>query len=197
MHIHMEIFMSSTLEEEDFAEAAARIGCNVAAVKAVTEVESRGGGFDPEGDPKTLFEGHWFHKYTKGIYSKDYPHLSYAKWTRKFYGKSWIQEKQRLNEAIELDEEAALKSASWGMFQIMGGNYEDCGFDNVFDFVAAMRDSEAAQLDAFVSFILARDLDHALIKRDWAAFAYRYNGPGYKTNKYDEKLAAAYKRASA
>jgi hypothetical protein len=29
---------------------------------------------------------------------------------------------------------------------------------------------------------------------DWAKFARGYNGAGYKQNKYDEKLAAAYKK---
>ncbi|MEE8298899.1 MAG: N-acetylmuramidase domain-containing protein [Thermodesulfobacteriota bacterium] len=33
-----------------------------------------------------------------------------------------------------------------------------------------------------------------LKKRDWANFARRYNGPGYKKNKYDEKLERAYNK---
>ena len=184
--------MADTLQEDDFVNAALRIGCDVAAIRAVTKVESSGGGFDPEGDPKTLFEGHWFYKYTKGKYSLSHPDLCYMRWTRQFYGKTWKQEKDRLNRAIELDEESALKSASWGMFQIMGGNYSDCGFENVFDFVKAMRNSERDHLEAFVSFILNRKLDQFLINQDWAGFAFRYNGSGYAQNRYDEKLADAY-----
>jgi hypothetical protein len=37
----------------------------------------------------------------------------------------------------------------------------------------------------------------ALQDRDWAAFAKAYNGKGYAKNKYDEKLAAAYKKFAA
>jgi len=29
---------------------------------------------------------------------------------------------------------------------------------------------------------------------DWASFAYGYNGSGYKVNKYDTKLQAAYEK---
>ncbi|MFB9080551.1 N-acetylmuramidase domain-containing protein [Flavobacterium procerum] len=31
-----------------------------------------------------------------------------------------------------------------------------------------------------------------LRNKNWASFALKYNGPAYKTNKYDEKLARAY-----
>lgn len=34
----------------------------------------------------------------------------------------------------------------------------------------------------------------ALQAKDWAEFARRYNGPAYKENRYDEKLAKAYQK---
>ena len=34
----------------------------------------------------------------------------------------------------------------------------------------------------------------ALQKQDWATFAKLYNGPAYKKNNYDSKLANAYAR---
>lgn len=183
------------LTEQDYARAAFRIGCEIEVVKAVAAVESRGGGFDPEGFPKTLFEGHWFHRETGGKYSLTHPTLSYARWTRAHYGRTWQAEKARLNAAIALDRTAALKSASWGMFQIMGGNHAKCGFSTVQEFVNAMCESEGAQLDAFVSFILSTGLGSALREKDWARFARGYNGPAFAKNKYDEKLAAAYLKA--
>ena len=111
------------LVKQDFVDDAALIGCDVEAVMAVAAVESSGGGFDPEGFPKTLFEGHWFHKLTNGKYSADYPTLSYPKWTKQFYGKTWQEEKARLAQAMTLDRQAAMLSSSWGMFQIMGFNF--------------------------------------------------------------------------
>lgn len=180
------------LTEADYVEVAQQLNCDVAAVKAVTEVESRGSGFDPEGFPKTLFEGHWFHKLTNGKFSTNYPTISYPKWTRQFYGKSWSAEKQRLALASELDREAALMSASWGLFQIMGFNYKTCGFESIQQFVNAMCASEGEQLKAFAAFVLANKLDRYLVNQDWASFAKRYNGPGYAENRYDTKLAQAY-----
>lgn len=96
---------------------------------------------------------------------------------------------------MKLDEEAALQSASWGLFQIMGFNFKACRFKTVFDFVDAHVESEARQLDAALGFIRSKELVSTLKEKDWARFARVYNGPGYAKNKYDEKLAAAYRRA--
>ncbi|WP_332751840.1 N-acetylmuramidase family protein [Hydrogenophaga sp.] len=183
------------LTEQDFARAAFKLGCEIAVVKAVAVVESTGGGFDPEGFPKTLFEGHWFHRETNGKHAAMHPTLSYKNWTRAHYGKTWKEEKARLNAAVALDRTAAMKSASWGMFQIMGGNHAKCGFPTVQEFVNAMCAGEGEQLDAFVQFIMSTGLADALRTRDWARFAKGYNGPSYAKNKYDEKLATAYSKA--
>lgn len=40
-------------------------------------------------------------------------------------------------------------------------------------------------------------MKNALMNRDWAAFARAYNGPAYAKNRYDQKLAAAYARATS
>jgi hypothetical protein len=185
-----------TLVEQDFIDAATLLGCSVAAVKAVAEVEARGGGFDPEGFPKTLFEGHWFHRLTNGRFSQSHPTLSFPRWDRAHYGRTWQAEKTRLQQAVALDREAALQSASWGMFQIMGFNHKACGFENVQQFVNAMVSGERGHLLAFVRFIQTNNLARFMQQQDWASFAHRYNGPGYKQNKYDEKLARAFAKHS-
>ena len=52
-----------------------------------------------------------------------------------------------------------------------------------------------AQLDAFVTFIASDATLHKALKaRKWAEFAKLYNGPAYKENLYDAKLAQAYER---
>jgi len=183
------------ITENDYKNAASKIECEVAAIKAVAEVESRGNGFNADGTPKTLFEGHWFHKLTKGKFSNvwAYRSISYPRWTRIWYG-SQKTEKKRLSLATSLDREAALMSASWGKFQIMGFNYDKCGFSSVQDFVNAMYKSEGTQLQAFVNFIKSRRLDDELRNKNWSRFAYFYNGSGFAKNKYDVKLANAYKK---
>lgn len=184
--------IDSTLTDVDFAEAAAALNCETAAIKAVCKVEAPRGGFNPDGTPVTLFEGHKFHKFTDGLYAVDAPDLCYPRWTRAYYGHTWQAEQDRLQRAMALDREAALKSASWGRFQIMGFNHIMCGFDDVESFVDAMGESEQAQLRAFVNFVRAAGLAPALRRRDWAGFAAGYNGPGYEANDYDGKLAMAY-----
>jgi hypothetical protein len=186
-----------TLRREDFIDDAAKIGCEIEAIMAVAEVESRGGGFNPDGTPKTLFEGHWFHRFTKGKFSQSHPDISYPTWTKKFYGRTWQEEKARLEKACSLDRTAALMSTSWGMFQIMGFNHARCGFKTVQQFVNAMYKDENAQLEAFTQFIISSGLADELRDRRWTDFARLYNGPGFAENRYDQKLAAAYDRLRA
>lgn len=181
-----------TLTLADFAEAAARLNCEVAAIRAVCQVEAPRGGFNPDGTPVTLFEGHKFHKFTGGIFDAQAPDLSYPKWTKQFYGKDWMQEQDRLQRAMALDRDAALRSASWGKFQIMGFNYAVVGFPTVQKFVNAMYTGEREHLLAFVQYVVNNNLTGALRRRDWAAFALGYNGEGYAENKYDVKMGAAY-----
>ena len=181
------------ITEQEFQKAADLIGCEVAVIKAVAKIESNGSGFNADGTPKTLFEGHWFHKLTNGKYSNNakYESISYQKWTRKWYGNQTV-EKQRLDLATSLDRDAALQSTSWGAFQIMGFNYKLCGFKTVQDFINAMYKGEGTQLLAFIGFVKSKKLDDELRDKDWAKFAYYYNGSGYAINKYDEKMEAAY-----
>jgi hypothetical protein len=180
--------------EEDILNAAAELLCHVAAVRAVAEVESSGGGFLADGRPKILFEAHVFGQRTNHVYDDSHPGISSRKWDRSLYGPSGAHQYTRLLEAIALSESAALASASWGMFQIMGFNFELCGFRSLHTFVEAMVRSEGDHLRAFLRFITRRGLAVALRSHDWAAFAEGYNGPGYRENRYDEKLATAFAR---
>ena len=190
------------LTESDFKEAAEMLNCDVAAIKAVAEVESSGNGFLSDGRVKILFEGHQFHKHTKGAYTASHPTICYKAWTKQHYTKGpnadvrGAGELARLEQAMSLDREAALKSASYGKFQIMGFNFGSCDFENVEDFYEAMQASEGAQLKAFCCFIKANNLDGHLRKHRWASFARGYNGPAYAENKYDKKLATAHAKYS-
>jgi hypothetical protein len=182
------------LTNEDFCRAAKRLGCEVAAIKAIAEQESLGGGFDNQDRPKILFERHLFHKLTKGRFDAEHPDISNR--TAGGYGSSASQY-SRFNLAFSLDQRAALMSTSWGAFQILGSNYAVCGFSSLSAFIEAMRDSSAAQLDAFCEFVESNGLDDELSRHDWAGFARGYNGRNYKINQYDVKIAAAYKKFRA
>ena len=186
--------MKLSLTEQDFIAGAALLGCAVSAVKAVAEVEAPRGGFWPDDSPVTLFEGHWFHRFTNGIYDTSYHAISYSKWTRKWYGKTWREEQARLYAAVQLDRHAAYLSASWGKFQVMGFNFAIVGFATVESFVDAMKVSEGEHLKAFCAYVKHEFLDDELREHRWDDFARRYNGPEYQKNDYAGKLAKAYER---
>lgn len=189
--------MPSTLTEQDYQRAAKALGCEVAAIKAVAEVESTGSGFLPSGEPKVLFEAHIFDRLTNGRFRKSHPNLSSAKWDRSLYGPAGQHQHKRLAEAVKLDREAALQSASYGKFQVMGFNWKVCGYKSLQAFINAMFRSEGDHLDAFVGYVKARKLDDELQRLDWAGFSAGYNGPSYAENAYDTKMAKAYKRLLA
>ena len=177
------------LTEQDYKDAARLLNCEVACIKAVKEIESRGNGFNSDGTPVILFEGHWFYKLTNGKYGNN--SFSYPKWIRTYYN---MNQHKRLSDAAAKDRDAALKSASWGLFQIMGFNYKKAGYNNLQAFINDMYESEGKQLLAFCNFVKNSGLDDELRNKQWAKFAYAYNGAGFRKNKYDTKLAAAYNK---
>lgn len=191
------------LSENDLERAAERLGVQLAAIKAVNTVESRGRGFLDDGRPVILYERHIAYRRKKEIgddadaLAARYPNVinparggyagGSAEWSR------LATSRQVLNSFFGIPEE----SCSWGQFQIMGYHWKALGYNSVDVFVAAMSKSEAAQLDAFCRFIEAEPaLLKALNGRKWADFARLYNGPAYKENLYDVKLARAFERYS-
>jgi|SRR5712664_401832 len=192
--------VARTLTNEDFVRAAKTLNVEVAAIRAVAEVEARSG-FLPDGRPTILYEAHVFHAETKGahVHARDRRgvKLSSSKWDNALYG-SEAGQHHRYEDARQLDADAANKACSWGTFQILGQNYKVCGFGSSQEFVDAMWTGGArAHLDVFVKFIQANKLDMALRKKDWKAFARGYNGPAYAKNAYDQKMANAYARWKA
>lgn len=186
------------LTEKDLVDAARDLDVETAAVKAVNEVESRGSGFIA-GRPVILFEGHifWrrleFHGVDPAAHVAGNEDILYRKWISKHYI-GGIGEHGRLERAKLIHRDAAQESASWGLFQIMGFHHSVLGYKSIGDFVKRMEKNEREHLLAFVRFIKTNGLDVHLRNRDWAKFARAYNGPGYRKNRYDEKLEKAYKR---
>lgn len=178
------------LTDSDYTNAAIAIGCEVAAIKAVTSIEAPRGPFQSDGLPTILFERHVFADLTGNVYDATRPDIS-----NKVPGGYGLYSAQygRLQAAYALNPNAALQSASWGAFQIMGENYTQAGFESVETMVEAMRTGVGAHLAAFVSFIKNDPiLTRSIVAKNWAQFAEHYNGPGYAKNGYDVKLAAAY-----
>jgi hypothetical protein len=185
--------MAGKRTDAGLQRVAERVGCDVAAVKAVIDVESAGAGFRDDGRPKILFESHIFSRMTGGRFDKTHPTLSSPGPRRELYK---LDQYDRLYQALQLNGEIAVQSCSWGLMQIMGFNWAGCGEQSLYGFLAAMHHNEDAQLALFAGLVVERGWHRALQKHDWAEFARQYNGVGYAANHYDEKLADAYARAT-
>lgn len=190
-----------TLSETDFQNAATQLGGGISVniIKAFATVESGGrSGFGPAKLPVIAFEGHLFRKYTKHIYDQAQPLLSYPykkkagpQWqtNNKDQAKAW----ETMATAFALDQEAALMSASWGMFQIMGFNYASCGYKTVFEFSAALKVNAGNQLKAFLGFCSKSPaLMKAMKSKDFTSMARNYNGEDY--GNYDVLMQKAYEK---
>lgn len=193
-------------------------------VKAVIEVESAGRGHLKNGDAKILFEGHLFWRLlkNKGMSDEELEKLQktnkdilYRSWTREFY-KGGVGEYDRLERAKKIDPKLAVYSASWGLFQILGENLEhniksrigpgEDQYADWEDFEPKQHEHEKYHFLDFLAFITTKKFKNkALVdfisenensngNYNWANFAHGYNGSGYKANKYDIRLQAAYEK---
>ncbi|MBH3400768.1 N-acetylmuramidase family protein [Pseudomonas fluorescens] len=196
------------LRNNDLIAAAERLGVPLASIYAINEVESKRKGFLDNGKPVILFERHIMHRQLAKVrhegddpaelkrHADQLAAVNPALVNPKSGGYSGgTAEHQRLSMARLIDDTAALESASWGAFQIMGFQWQRLGYTSVQDFVAAMSAGESQQFDAFTRFIETDPVLHKALKaRKWAEFAKLYNGPDYQRNLYDVKLQRAYER---
>ena len=195
--MHPDQFVSPDPRRIDAAmieEAASDLRVEPAALDALVEIEGGGATFWRCGRPPILFEAHVFGRLTGHRYADSHPNLSTRRWDRSLYGPSGDHQYDRLTAAMNLDPVDALKSASWGAFQVMGFNHQLGGHKHVEYFVDEIVSGPEGQLYSFMRFVDAIDAIEDLRARDWAAFARKYNGPGYRQNRYDVRLADAYAR---
>jgi hypothetical protein len=184
-------------------ELAKKYDLEPAVILAIQSVESGNNGYLPDGRPKILFEGHVFWRMLKAAgknpadYVKGNEDILFEKQDRSKYLRGAV-EYVRLEKAEKIDRVAALKSASWGEFQIMGFNHKTVGYPDVDSFVASISQPGAGQIHAVLAFMDNNKL-LPLVRgpnKKWARFAAAYNGAGYKKNQYDVKLQKAYDRFS-
>ena len=248
------------LDNDLIESVAENVGSEYAALKAIIDVEAEGSGFLNDGRPKILFEGHkfwyWLEEFgedpTKLIAGNE--NILYKKWTRKYY-LGGVNEYKRFQKAWNIHKLAAVYSTSWGLFQVLGENFnplwgpckgrlkeedkfkewkdklknsEDIDEIREYedkigqyylkdsegrlvpdDFLAKQESTELNHLCDFIEFISNKKTSHNLKKKtsllelikkkrngdyNWSAFAYGYNGAGYKQNNYHVKLQRAYEK---
>jgi N-acetylmuramidase len=177
---------------------------DLAALLAVVEIESDGHSLEIDGKtPSFLFEKHIFYRQ---LLSLDRPALERAV-SAGLACETWQPKTEYRNEgtssarlaifaqACAINDEAACRSASWGVGQTMGFNYHELGFvdaRHLLDYMIA--GGVPAQVDCLIREIEHNNLARYLNAHDWAHFARGYNGAGYAANAYDVKLAHAYER---
>lgn len=178
------------LSEADFIASSRRLAVDVSKIKAIAAVEAAGAGFQA-GMPKILPEPHRFSKLTRGRFDASHPTLSYRRWGARPYPKFQADRYALLLEMIDLDPWAGFQAVSYGKFQLLGEHFATCGYPTPWHFAFAQAFDEATQLKCFEAFIKANGILNPLRAGMWAEVARRYNGPAYRKNQYDVKLAQA------
>lgn len=194
----------TALQTSDLVSAAKLLGVPVAAVATIAQVESSGHGFDATGRPVILFERHQFYRQ---LISNGTPEAKANELAERM--PNIVNQKRggyiggagefgRFASASQIDETSAIESCSWGMFQIMGYHWARLGYIDAQDFKLHMQESEGEQLQAFCKFVLTdKKLHKAVMDSNWPVVAEIYNGPAYKENHYDVKLARAFEQFCA
>lgn len=194
----------SRLSDEDFLEVAQELGVEVAAIKAVVDIEAGKAheGFYQPGKPIINFDLTMYRKFAPkhGVSlssAKKKAPVIFARPDTRKYGSYQAAQYARLDAARAIDDASALESAFWGMFQIGGFNWKLCGCSSVEEFVEKMSRSERDQLELFARLITKCGMLAPLQKKQWLAFALKYNGPRAKSRGYHTRMAAAYSRHKA
>lgn len=189
------------LTEQDYIDVAAELGVEVAAIKAVVDIEAGRShqGFHAPHLPLINFDLTMFKRFAgrRGInlakYYRTHP-VVFARPDRRKHGSQQAAQQARLAAAREIDNTTAVEGTFWGMFQIGGFNWKKCGAESIDDFVDRMATSEREQLELFAAFVRSNGLDKYLKTKNWRAFARGYNGPSYAKRGYHNRLAKAYDR---
>lgn len=200
---HNDEVRHGPLTEADFEEVADELGIEVASMKAVVEIEAgrEHKGFWSEGKPLINFDLAVYkrmaarHGINLAKYTSTHP-LVFNRPDTKRYGSQQAAVQARLDQAMTIDTVSAIEGTFWGMFQIGGFNWRQCGTESPQEFMKLMQRSERDQLALFGEFIARTGLLPHLKAKNWSAFARGYNGPSYASRGYHTRLAKAYAKYS-
>ena len=149
-----------------------QFGIEAAALASFIITETGGKGFDDKtGKILIQFEPSW--------YRKNAPFAPSGKWS---VNKVDVQarEWEAFNDAFAKNKEAALKSTSIGLGQIMGFHYKRLGFKTVgemWDHAKKSLENQVWQICKFIE--TDKELKKAIVAKNWHKIASIYNGSGY------------------
>ncbi|MCD1644437.1 N-acetylmuramidase domain-containing protein [Aurantimonas coralicida] len=175
-------------------------GIDAAVLVAVALVETNAVAFarvDDRREPLIRFEGHYFDRLLSGPARQRARAAGLAdpRAGRIRNPASQSARWKLFDAAAAIDAAAAAASVSWGLCQVMGSHWKALGYRDAADLAAAARASAEGQFEIAARFLAAGRLADRLVNGDVAGFARRYNGPAYRRNRYDEKIAAALRKA--
>ena len=190
------------INKELFEDISKESGIDAGAIYAIVTTESNGAFTWKGGQIPILYERHWLYRFYKkehGEEAADKMAKRYPKLINKRsggYGKFSKQYRKLAKSIILFGAEMAHLSTSFGAFQIMGFNYEVCGYSSAVAMSYAYHnDPHREQIIGFIEFCKNYkdgELLKAIEAKNWDRVAYYYNGSAYKKNRYGAKLRGAY-----
>lgn len=193
---------AQAINDYDYEQAAKRLGCTMAQIKAFAAIESGGSSFSILGRPKILFEAHYFSRLTKRRHDKTHPSISSRRWNRRLYARHMLGRYYRLARAVSINVNAGLSSISIGKFQVMVDHWRHLGYESAWDMCMKHVESEKNHLDCFIRFIEKNGLTKKLRQakandvQSCIPIVRAYNGPAFAKNNYHVKLARMIARLS-
>lgn len=152
-------------------------------------------------EPYILFEPHKLYaRLTEPARSQAVAQkVASKKWDKNLYPKTqsgrWaqIEMARAILSTNGLDPDIAYECASWGVGQVLGEHWNELGFVSVQDFLTKVRSGVEGQIEVMILYCKAYGLLDELQEGRFTALARGYNGPAFKKNNYDTKLANAAK----
>ena len=187
----METNTNKRLTNAQINELAIDSGYDYRVLKSIIQVESGQHGFHPvTGKIIIQFEPVWF----KRLY-KNWPqgsrHTTWQSNKVEIQAAEWAA----FNSAFAVNADAAMKSTSIGMMQVMGFHYATLRFNTVGHMWDFAKESEYNQVLLALKWIkTVRPLHKAIKDKDWQKIAYYYNGANYRAFRYDIRLLEAYRQ---
>jgi len=187
------------LDDVDLPKWGHTIGVGEDELHAFMDVEAAGSGFDSKNRLTLLPEPHIFYRLLENSGNKSLlkkavsQGIAYKKWRTKPYPRSNDAKYELLKRMMLINEEIALQSCSWGLFQIMGFNFKKAGFTSAAEMVAVFLTDEEEHLKAVINFLKASKLDDDLRAHRWNILEDIYNGGGFN-GFYAKKLEKSFNK---
>lgn len=124
--------------------------------------------------------GRAYDTHSKLIIIRFEPNVFLKKTKKLITAKRGTQDKEwdNFRRAVEINEEAALWSTSYGLPQLMGFNYTVTRFSTMKEVLENFQRSCSEQVKGFFDFVKHNKLIKYVVSKDWPSFVERYNGKG-------------------